>query len=1477
MPYILVSNRRKSMTPTSKEAHCDVEYEDGDNEDSSNLWPSEDMLDLTNDEDPLDRLSSDEAVWAYQRMPHDDLPQWEPKPIRPWVEPLIRLIGIGAPVLAAWQQGEPLFGPRPEKRKSGLVLDEPWRRIYASMNRMEYREPLMQAIKKALDEWEQDPEIQDGGYSGELQRGFNLVQRLEESTTEVLDEELAKEVLDYLVLSDLVTLKLEKSTRDAKSLGGAGHLHSAGDGQEQNCDVVPVHFDGKASHVTSGETVAEPLVSVSVSVSVAGVATTVGRSVVFDSIAVLQSAPVSALAAAVRRISSGMLGKTVLGSLFVGVPAGAYGLYKWVMGANESAPVGVENGSSATRQGIEDKQLRQEDLMGLFEQLDVPYLDFLFELEPIIESDSAAQTQWRTNQATGNREFSIGRPAYYQKVDVQDQIEKISETQDLIMTPLGADIFNKLKDVVDSSPEIERARWLSKNEKEVVYLIKMIQIADILFQEISLGYGGDLILLKFKCFLNGLRAMAEELPSDFAMTMVLEYKRIFGWGGGKVKDKSHIAGRGKYLVRGGRSAFDNSFDPIEAIKLHGESVLDDIKLAYDPILYLDEYIDKYIGDQLSVFNLARNTSFARNDTVKLELLKKPTGVILTHRIVREHDFSMMDIVTGRHLLIIQQTIIDENISKDMIVEQYANFAERDLVDWLWKRDLQDNMFSALNEYRNIERGIKREAFSRVLQGKIMSHCLDYLNGPFRRPGFERAVRRFIAGDEIAKEVLFNNIPLHGLFFIPYGAASGILFNVDDKTFFHIDEILASRDPAVRVALNGGNLAKDSILPQVPTTPDFRAFILNRLPISDSEQYKNASFNNGAWLAWTGPLISDESYSIHPTTPFSFRYSEGIKKIADISIHNYLKRLEKDIDRLVYSPGEEEEQLRMETLRRILIISSLITSTAIPSSGSLLFRAILWVVNVALDVGYVLATLRLSETVDDPEVAEAYCNEAIIAGTVSALVNVGPAGKLGASGVRRALKVYRGLKGAAHKGVAALSAKMHWSKLSYSDKVNVIKATVERSDEAVELVRLSGSADVIEQSIRRSLPETSISENMDNALGKAREGLKSDIVNLQGPNIISFYTSRSSSSHGTRLNILRSFMGPDSRIVFTGGANTRIMIVQAHGAPATVNNQPIGRLATFLREHVTVLGVDMAKITMIDLQSCYSAFGGRYSTAQLLANRLGKNVRGYPGRITQQVVNANPVSGIVFRPMRSSREIINPERGHKFLYQASQLTIRLRSLLRRVQRSVGSAGLEVSRLPPLNIRYRSFLEDVICFIEGRHDVHQFGEKYGINVEQLFELSSDIDARPDMDDDDFVLCFNQLFSPSSQSGSQGTVLFEKLFEYTNPILMEMALMYFHVKGSSLNSSGEVNRGEKVFFEYFILDGQLESNRNWVGLYKFDALPGIDTAISWKYLEGSGGSMEIDTSLLDEGEYTVRFFYDGSYDELGDNVYFYVNAGL
>ncbi|MCQ4056388.1 hypothetical protein [Aeromonas sp. SG16] len=399
-------------------------------------------------------------------------------------------------------------------------------------------------------------------------------------------------------------------------------------------------------------------------------------------------------------------------------------------------------------------------------------------------------------------------------------------------------------------------------------------------------------------------------------------------------------------------------------------------------------------------------------------------------------------------------------------------------------------------------------------------------------------------------------------------------------------------------------------------------------------------------------------------------------------------------------------------------------------------------------------------------------------------------------------------------------------------------------------------------------------NISNELMRVRAVGQSDIGLHEEPNIISFDGPRPTSRTRIRLKEPSSFLGPDSSISFVGDNKGGKLVIQAHGAMANVNHLSAKELAIYLKGHTAAMGIDMKRVNTIILRSCYSANGGMWSTAQILANLTGKKVKAYYGVVTSQMTHNTPAAGKIFIPNKLGHRLTNAERGHNLLHRTSEILLRIRSSLRRVPRSTNVSEMQAIIPPRLNDNYRAFLVDTLHLIEGRSNPASFSQKYGINAGKLIKLMSRIDARTGLDDEEFISSFYKLFKPGKVR-SNGTVrpdsvLLEKLIENSNPSFMQFHLNRFNAVERSTNSRGEIHQGQKVLIDYSFNVKKMPDS-SWVGLYRHNDLPGVDDPIVWKHLDRAGGGVDIDTSSLDKDRYRVMFFYDDSYNTLEHQVSF------
>ena len=114
---------------------------------------------------------------------------------------------------------------------------------------------------------------------------------------------------------------------------------------------------------------------------------------------------------------------------------------------------------------------------------------------------------------------------------------------------------------------------------------------------------------------------------------------------------------------------------------------------------------------------------------------------------------------------------------------------------------------------------------------------------------------------------------------------------------------------------------------------------------------------------------------------------------------------------------------------------------------------------------------------------------------------------------------------------------------------------------------------------------------------------------------------------TRISAL---LGPDGRLDYIERAPGRFSLeIKAHGAAASVNHYNAIELSDII-DGINLYMHPGKIIEHIDLISCYGAFGGERSSAQIIADRLGITVEGYKGVVVDSKKLRRGQS-IAFRP------------------------------------------------------------------------------------------------------------------------------------------------------------------------------------------------------------------------------------------------------
>ncbi|TKI06691.1 hypothetical protein [Martelella alba] len=137
---------------------------------------------------------------------------------------------------------------------------------------------------------------------------------------------------------------------------------------------------------------------------------------------------------------------------------------------------------------------------------------------------------------------------------------------------------------------------------------------------------------------------------------------------------------------------------------------------------------------------------------------------------------------------------------------------------------------------------------------------------------------------------------------------------------------------------------------------------------------------------------------------------------------------------------------------------------------------------------------------------------------------------------------------------------------------------------------------------------------------------------------------------------RVLLGEDSTVEFINGVNTRLRI-KMHGLPFNINHMDALDLADIIRglPYVSKEPFSLAQLQSIELFSCYSGFGQRFSTGQILADALNIPVKAYPHRISEEIRARRPEWFRVYQPRSpamadpAATEITWPAKTHQRLH------------------------------------------------------------------------------------------------------------------------------------------------------------------------------------------------------------------------------------
>ncbi|MDQ9128523.1 hypothetical protein RDT67_19075 [Serratia fonticola] len=522
-----------------------------------------------------------------------------------------------------------------------------------------------------------------------------------------------------------------------------------------------------------------------------------------------------------------------------------------------------------------------------------------------------------------------------------------------------------------------------------------------------------------------------------------------------------------------------------------------IERLYDPILNPTIYIDNYIRERISNYNKNREDKVNLNPDSEITVKYNHSSyhpIVISPPTSTSHNFTLKDIVTGQY----------RYAEKKMEGYIRVNMEHKEFLDSLFTDNLQSHMkekFKVYSDNTDNSSGLKT-----YYQNMLTLRCMEYLISTTKIPLYEQAVKDFLEGKTQANEVYFHGVLVNGVFMIPVDHTDGIMMSIDDSRNFPI-----SHRHLLKMT-NGEIIALEAIYQRFPQTQDFQDWIINKIPFYQQYKYKgdpNAFINRNSFIPPIGSI-----YDLRVINVFTFVPSQNITHLANQMYDGLMKRLDSDIDTLIFTSSEQMSEALLEFIKQLLTIISL-SMMFIPVTGTLLGQIAMFLATLTIDALYIGATAVQYSMSDRPDLAEAYLNEIIISSVFSgisgAVTGVPMVSKiLGATFTRTNLNLaitsYRNLKQASKNMMPFLLKRMNWDRLGTSKKMDFLTNTVIEYPHANELVQLT-NRNVVMESIRNSrllgsngLQKVTFTwHDLDSELTKVKIGVHSDLLKLRAAN------------------------------------------------------------------------------------------------------------------------------------------------------------------------------------------------------------------------------------------------------------------------------------------------------------------------------------------------------------------------------------------
>lgn len=682
------------------------------------------------------------------------------------------------------------------------------------------------------------------------------------------------------------------------------------------------------------------------------------------------------------------------------------------------------------QEALQISETEYEQEVEIIKALEVPDLDFIFD-SPLAEAEPARVKRALSDIPIENNNI----PGLIESIMTDETIDLNTRSE-----------LNCIYRRSQEAPDVKAAT--TQEHKNTRALLKTIQLTTAFRDEIDNKYYNKQTYDSSQTLLNKLWEIAENLTDEYSVSMV---------------DRFNMG----YLPEGGMVAFNMSdFEQtlllpelVENFLRLGEKTLQQIETLYQPILTPASFIENYIRQGISDFEQQTGArTYMRPDSqVNVQFESQADKLVPGYgkSIKKIASFSLMDIVTGTYLY--ENTRLQNEHGKTFgayLIEH------KPLIKALKQENLQWVMEQALYNYRSEPTHI--DGLKSYYKNMIELRCLAYLDQPHPIPLYYNAVKRFLAGELQAHEVEFHGVKLNGVFLIPAGSAGGVLLSVDEPNFYNVGSAPYKHQN------------KLEILPIFPHTRDFKDWAFSKMPTYEAQKYRAT---DSPFKCQIGPDTTSLGFiarSLGTTLkkPFSFVASQDQDDLARKLVDGLMNRLASDIDTMVFTSTEQVTEKSLEAAKTMLLVAGLALNVAIPGSGVVLHRIALFVTSLAMDAAYVGASAVQAHMSDRPEQADAFRDEAVLAGVLGGIFSgIGGVSLVksmySAKNVNQAISLYRLAKDQSRKAIPSLLSEMNWRRLADRKKVDLLVKTIQKSEQAHALANLTNRS-AVEQSIRRNL-------------------------------------------------------------------------------------------------------------------------------------------------------------------------------------------------------------------------------------------------------------------------------------------------------------------------------------------------------------------------------------------------------------------------